>query len=136
MALTSKILAPFIAASIAAGEGEYDELVQSCVQDLAEDLQLNDLEDTVKAELDKELALSDDDFDDYLEEAANAVNDKEAVLLICLSILACDNYISVNELSNYFAFADILDIDEEQASAIFDDFVDEVDDLVIEVEDE
>lgn len=134
MALTSKILAPFISASILAGEGEYGETEQACVAELADDLGLNDLDKTVKKELDKTRALDDDAFDEYLATSAEVVSDNEAVLLICLDVLASDGVISVNELANYFAFADILGVDEERASAIFDDFVDSVDDLVIEDE--
>lgn len=134
MALTSKILAPFISASILAGEGEYGKIEQACVAALANDLGLNDLNKTVKKELDKTRTLDDDAFDEYLATSAEVVSDNEAVLLICLDVLASDGVISVNELANYFAFADILGVDEERASAIFDDFVDSVDDLVIEDE--
>ena len=42
--------------------------------------------------------------------------------------------ISIGEITNYFTFADILGVSEERASEIFDDFVDEVDDLFIEYE--
>lgn len=135
MALTSKILAPFIGASVLAGEGEYDEIVKACVIELADNLELADLDDVVIKELDKLTKLSDDEFDEYLTQSAQTVSDKEAVLLICLDVLASDLVISIDEMANYFAFADILGVSEDRASEIFDDFVDAVDDLTIENED-
>lgn len=134
MALTSKILAPFIGASILAGEGEYDEIAKACVAELAESLELSDLDKTVAKELDKVSKLGDDEFDDYLAKSAKSVSDTEAVLLICLDVLASDLVISLDEITNYFAFADILGISEDRASEIFDEFVDAVDDLSIETE--
>lgn len=135
MALTSKIIAPFIGASILAGEGEYDEIVKACVAELAESLELSDLDKTVAKELDKVSKLDDDEFDDYLAKSAKSVSDTEAVLLICLDVLASDLVISLDEITNYFAFADILGVSEDRASEIFDEFVDAVDDLTIETED-
>lgn len=135
MALTSSILAPFIGASVLAGEGEYDEIIKACVAELAESLELFDLDKTVAKELDKLSKLGDDEFDDYLAKSAENISDTEAVLLICLDVLASDLVISLDEITNYFAFADILGVSEDRASEIFDEFVDAVDDLTIETED-
>lgn len=135
MALTSSILAPFIGASVLAGEGEYDEIVKACVAELAESLELSDLDKTVAKELDKLSKLDDDEFDDCLAKSAENISDTEAVLLICLDVLASDLVISLDEITNYFAFADILGVSEDRASEIFDEFVDAVDDLTIETED-
>ncbi|MFC0819462.1 hypothetical protein [Moraxella marmotae] len=135
MALTTKIIAPFIGASVIAGEGEYDEIVQACVADLAENLELADLDQAVAKEVQKIAKLDDDEFDEYLANAAEAVKDNEAVLLICLDVLASDSVITIDEMANYFAFADILGVSEDRASEIFDDFVDEADDLTIENDD-
>ena len=134
MALSTKVIAPFLGASVAAGEGVYDEIAQGCVIGLADELGFADLDATVASEVDKIAAMDDDAFDEYLAEAAEAVADQEAVLLICLNVLAADGVISVNELANYFAFADVLEVSEDRASEIFDDFVDAMDDLVIEDE--
>lgn len=134
MALSTKIIAPFLGASVVAGAGEYDEAAQACVVSLADELAFGDLDAAVASEIEKIQAMDDDEFDEYLAEAAEAVVDPEAVLLICLNVLAADGVISVNELANYFAFADVLGVSEETASEIFDAFVDEMDDLVIEDE--
>ena len=134
MALSTKVIAPFLGASVIAGEGVYDEIAQGCVIGLADELGFADLDAAVASEVDKIAAMDDDAFEEYLAEAAEAVADQEAVLLICLNVLAADGVISVNELANYFAFADVLEVSEDRASEIFDDFVDAMDDLVIEDE--
>lgn len=136
MALTSKLLAPFIGASIMAGEDGYDDVAKQCILELSDELQLADLQKVVVSEIEKLSTMDDDTFNDHLTKAGGFIADKEAVLLICLDVLAADGVISVDELSNYFAFADILGISENRASQIFDDFVDEMDDLIIEVEDD
>lgn len=134
MALNSKLIAPFIGASVLAGEGEYDEIVKACVAELAEALELNDLDDIVSQEVTTLAQMDDEQFNDYLSQSAEKIVDKEAVLVICLDVLASDLIISIDEMANYFAFADILGISEERASEIFDDFVEAIDDLVIEDE--
>ena len=132
MGIKSKTIAPFIAAA-ATAQGAYDEIAQECVADLAEELEINDLEKEVEAAFKKIEKLSDDDFDAYLEEAAKAVKagEKEATLL-SLQVLASDGVITADEMENYFAFAELLGIDDEKASGLFDDFVEEADDLEIE----
>lgn len=134
MALNTKLIAPFIGASVLAGEGEYDEIVKACVAELAEALELNDLDNIVSQEVTTLAQMDDEQFNDYLSQSAEKVVDKEAVLAICLDVLASDLVISIDEMANYFAFADILGISEERASEIFDDFVEAMDDLVIEDE--
>lgn len=134
MALNTKLIAPFIGASVLAGEGEYDEIIKACVTELAEALELNDLDDIVSQEVTTLAQMDDEQFNDYLSQSAEKIVDKEAVLAICLDVLASDLIISIDEMANYFAFADILGISEERASEIFDDFVEAIDDLVIEDE--
>lgn len=135
MALTTKIIAPFIGASVMAGEGVYDEIVKACVAQLAESLELSDLDQAVAKEVQKIAKLDDDEFDDYLATSAEAVSDNEAVLLICLDVLASDLVISIDEMANFFAFADVLSVSEDRAGEIFDEFVDATDDLTIESDD-
>lgn len=134
MSLNSKTISPFIAACILAGEGEYEEIEKDCVADLASDLELKDLDENVSAEFKKVEKMDEDAFDEYLETAAKAVKkgEKEGVLLICMNVLASDGVITQDEIENYFSFAEILGVEEERASEIFDEFVDEMDDLEIE----
>ena len=48
MEIKTKTIAPFIAAA-ATAQGAYDEIAQECVADLAEELELNDLQKEVEA---------------------------------------------------------------------------------------
>lgn len=130
MSLNSKMISPFIAACVLAGEGEYGEIEKDCVADLAADLELKDLDEKVSVEFKKVEKMDEDALDEYLETAAKAV--KEGVLLICMNVLASDGVITQDEIENYFSFAEILGVEEERASEIFDEFVDEMDDLEIE----
>ena len=47
-------------------------------------------------------------------------------------MLACDGVITADEMENYFAFADVLNVEEERASEIFDAYVENAEDLEIE----
>ena len=78
--------------------------------------------------------MEDDDFDSYLEEAAKKikVSEREAVLLVTLDVLASDGVITADEMENYFAFAEVLGVEEEKASEIFDAYVEDAEDLEIE----
>jgi len=112
----------------------YEEVEKETVEGLAEELELKDLGKEVEAAFKKIEKLEEDDFDTYLEEAAKKVKatEKEAVLLVTLDMLACDGVITADEMENYFAFADVLNVEEERASEIFDAYVEDAEDLEIE----
>lgn len=133
MAITSKAIAPFIAAAISV-EGAYEEVEKETVEGLAEELELKDLGKEVDAAFKKIEKLEDDDFDSYLEEAAKKIkaSEREAVLLVTLDVLASDGVITADEMENYFAFAEVLGVEEEKASEIFDEYVEDAEDLEIE----
>ena len=133
MGITSKAIAPFIAAAISV-EGAYEEVEKETVEGLAEELGLKDLDKEVEVAFKKIEKLEDDDFDSYLEEAAKKikVSEREAVLLVTLDMLASDGVITADEIENYFAFADVLNVEEERASEIFDAYVENAEDLEIE----
>ena len=133
MAITSKAIAPFIAAAISV-EGAYEEVEKEAVEGLAEELELKDLGKEVESAFKKIEKLEDDDFDSYLEEAAKKIKASggEAVLLVTLDVLASDGVITADEMENYFAFAEVLGVEEEKASEIFDAYVEDAEDLEIE----
>nr|WP_314804338.1 hypothetical protein [uncultured Capnocytophaga sp.] len=133
MGITSKAIAPFIAAAISV-EGAYEEVEKETVGGLAEELGLKDLDKEVEAAFKKIEKLEDDDFDSYLEEAAKKIkaSEREAVLLVTLDVLASDGVITADEMENYFAFAEVLGVEEEKASEIFDEYVEDAEDLEIE----
>ena len=101
MGITSKTIAPFVAAAFSV-EGEYSEFEKEVVAGLAEDLELKDLEKEVAAAFKKIESLEDEDFDNYLAEAAKGVkaSEKEAVLLVTLDVLAADGVITSDEIEN------------------------------------
>ena len=133
MAITSKAIAPFIAAAISV-EGAYEEVEKETGEGLAEELELKDLGKEVESAFKKIEKLEDDDFDSYLEEAAKKIkaSEREAVLLVTLDVLASDGVITADEMENYFAFAEVLGVEEEKASEIFDAYVEDAEDLEIE----
>ena len=133
MAITSKAIAPFIAAAISV-EGAYEEVEKETVEGLAEELELKDLGKEVESAFKKIEKLEDDDFDSYLEEAAKKIkaSEREAVLLVTLDVLASDGVITADQMENYFAFAEVLGVEEEKASEIFDAYVEDAEDLEIE----
>lgn len=133
MGITSKAIAPFIAAAISV-EGAYEEVEKETVEGLAEELGLKDLDKEVEAAFKKIEKLEDDDFDSYLEEAAKKIkaSEREAVLLVTLDVLASDGVITADEMEIYFAFAEVLGVEEEKASEIFDEYVEDAEDLEIE----
>jgi hypothetical protein len=133
MGITSKAIAPFIAAAISV-EGAYEEVEKETVEGLAEELGLKDLDKEVEVAFKKIEKLEDDDFDSYLEEAAKKIkaSEREAVLLVTLDVLASDGVITADEMENYFAFAEVLGVEEEKASEIFDEYVEDAEDLEIE----
>ena len=133
MGITSKAIAPFIAAAISV-EGAYEEVEKETVEGLAEELGLKDLDKEVEAAFKKIEKLEDDDFDSYLEEAAKKIkaSEREAGLLVTLDVLASDGVITADEMENYFAFAEVLGVEEEKASEIFDEYVEDAEDLEIE----
>ena len=54
------------------------------------------------------------------------------MMSLCLQLMCADAFLSTDEVENFFAFADVLDIDEDAAQALLDEFVDEEEDLIIE----
>lgn len=133
MKTESKVLASFIAAAIWA-DGEYNEFEKEFIAELGDSLGIKDFEKVLESEIAAVESMSEDDLADYLEKNAKGVNakEKEGVLAICLQALCADAFLSQDEIENFFAFADILGVDEDAAQEILDEFIDEEEDLIIE----
>jgi len=133
MKTKSNVLASFLAAAVLA-DGDYDEFKQDLVKEYVEDLELKNLEKEVEKAIDDMQKMSDDEYAETLEkEAAKvAANEKEGVLTLCLQILCSDALLTKVEMENFFDFADLLDIDEDRAGEILDEFVEDEDELIIE----
>lgn len=133
MKTESKVLATFLAAAVWA-DGEYNEFEQELVGEIGEELGIKSLKADLEAAIALVENLSEDDLDVALKDAAKKVNasEKEGILVLCLQMLCADAFLSTNEIENFFAFADILGVDEDAAENILDEYVNEEEDLIIE----
>lgn len=133
MKTSSKTLSSFLAAAVWA-DGEYDEFEKEFVAQVGEILDVKtlgaDLENAIKATE----KMTEDELSSCLEEAAKQVDpeEKEGVLTLCLQMMCADAFLASDEVENFFAFAEILGVDESTANSILDEFVDEEEDLIIE----
>ena len=133
MKTESKVLATFLAAAVWA-DGEYNEFEQELVGEIGEELGIKSLQADLEAAIALVENLSEDDLDVALKDAAKKVNasEKEGILVLCLQMLCADAFLSTDEIENFFAFADILGVDEDAAENILDEYVNEEEDLIIE----
>jgi hypothetical protein len=128
-----KILSSFLAAAVWA-DGEYDEFEKEFVADLAEGLEVSTLTATLEAAIKETEKMTEEELAAYLEAAAKKVDagEKEGILTLCLQLMCADSFLAQDEVDNFFAFADILGVNEEAATAILDEYVNEEEDLIIE----
>lgn len=128
-----KILSTFLAASIWA-VGKYDEFEKEFVNDLSEELELATLPEVLDKEIKATEKMSEEALSDHLEEAAKKVakGEEEGVLTLCLQMMCADAFLAQDEVDNYFAFAEILGVEEETAGTLLIEFVNEEEELIIE----
>lgn len=133
MKTNSKALASFLAAAVWA-DGEYCEFEQSLVADMGDLLDAKTLTQDLEAAIAATENMSGEELTAHLEEAAKKVDttEKEGILTLCLQMLCSDAFLSSDEVENYFTFAELLGVDEDDAQAILDVFIDEEEDLIIE----
>ena len=133
MKTNSKALASFLAAAVWA-DGEYCEFEQSLVTDMRDLLDAKTLTQDLEAAIAATENMSGDELTAQLEEAAKQVDatEKEGILTLCLQMLCSDAFLSSDEVENFFTFAELLGVDEDDAQAILDVFIDEEEDLIIE----
>ena len=133
MKTNSKALASFLAAAVWA-DGEYCEFEQSLVADMGDLLDAKTLTKDLEEAIAATENMSGEELTATLEEAAKQVDttEKEGILTLCLQMLCSDAFLSSDEVENFFTFAELLGVDEEDAQAILDVFIDEEEDLIIE----
>ena len=133
MKTNSKALASFLAAAVWA-DGEYCEFEQSLVADMGDLLDAKTLTKDLEEAIDATENMSGEELTAHLEEAAKKVDttEKEGILTLCLQMLCSDAFLSSDEVENFFTFAELLGVDEDDAQAILDVFIDEEEDLIIE----
>ena len=133
MKTNSKALASFLAAAVWA-DGEYCEFEQSLVADMGDLLDARTLTKDLEEAIAATENMSGEELTAHLEEAAKKVDatEKEGILTLCLQMLCSDAFLSSDEVENIFTFAELLGVDEDDAQAILDVFIDEEEDLIIE----
>ena len=133
MKTNSKALASFLAAAVWA-DGEYCEFEQSLVADMGDLLDAKTLTKDLEEAIAATENMSGEELTAHLEEAAKLVDttEKEGILTLCLQMLCSDAFLSSDEVENFFTFAELLGVDEDDAQAILDVFIDEEEDLIIE----
>ena len=133
MKTNSKALASFLAAAVWA-DGEYCEFEQSLVADMGDLLDAKNLTKDLEEAIAATENMSGEELTAHLEEAAKKVDttEKEGILTLCLQMLCSDAFLSSDEVENFFTFAELLGVDEDDAQAILDVFIDEEEDLIIE----
>ena len=133
MKTNSKALASFLAAAVWA-DGEYCEFEQSLVADMGDLLDAKTLTKDLEEAIAATENMSGEELTAHLEEAAKKVDatEKEGILTLCLQMLCSDAFLSSDEVENYFTFAELIGVNEDDAQAILDVFIDEEEDLIIE----
>ena len=133
MKTNSKALASFLAAAVWA-DGEYCEFEQSLVADMGDLLDAKTLTKDLEEAIAATENMSGEELTATLEEAAKQVDttEKEGILTLCLQMLCSDAFLSSDEVENFFTFAELLGVNEDDAQAILDVFIDEEEDLIIE----
>ena len=133
MKTNSKALASFLAAAVWA-DGEYCEFEQSLVADMGDLLDAKTLTKDLEEAIAATENMSGEELTAHLEEAAKKVDttEKEGILTLCLQMLCSDAFLASDEVENFFTFAELLGVDEDDAQAILDVFIDEEEDLIIE----
>ncbi|WOC52284.1 hypothetical protein BPO_1637 [Bergeyella porcorum] len=133
MDIKTDVLSKFIAAAIWA-DGDYSEVEKDFLKEIATDLKLEDLEEKTSTEIEKIESINEEELASYIETAAKEVKEdqRELILYICLQFLCIDDVLSADEIFNYYEFAELLNINEEKANDILDEFVEENEELVIE----
>lgn len=136
MKTNSKLLSSFLAAAVLA-DGRYEDAEKHFISLVAKELDVADLAGEVDAAIAEMQSLSDEAVATRLEQVSAEVapDEREGILVLCLELLCTDGILSITEVEKYFVFADLLEVDEERAQELLDDFVDdEEEDIVIETE--
>lgn len=128
-----KIFASFLAAAVWA-DGEFDENEKDFLVELEEEMELKDLVADVDALVKEYENLGGEQLTDVLTEAAAKVDkdEREGVLSLTLQLMCADAYLGQDEIDNYFAFAEILEVDEDTAEGLMDELLEDEEDLIVE----
>lgn len=129
-----KNLAAFLATAIWA-DGEYDEAEKVALSEIAEALEVNEVElvaetEAAQAELDK---MDEEEVFQYLINNGAEVDEDEAaqVYMAAMQIVTVDGVLGVEEVDNLLAIASALGLDDSYAMLLLIDLVKEEPELEI-----
>lgn len=119
MNTSTKIIANFIATAVWA-DGEFSELEQKCVRDIAYVCELESLMEDMESVFPEILDLTSDALFARLSSLMPYIDveDKGIILALCLQLMGCDDYLADGEISNFYVLANILGVNKESATAL------------------
>lgn len=108
-------------------DGEYSELEQACVADIAEALGINagELSDKVKAAVDELNALDGDAVTAFMNDHAAKVSEEDSGVIFeaMMEIALCDGILTCEEIGNLMETAQALKIERDNAIMLLCDMV-------------
>ncbi len=133
MKTEQKVLAKFLAAAIWA-DGKIDAAETEVIHEIEKNSGAKNLENDVKTELESINKLTENELNVLLKDSAKKVETKEkdGILDLCMEVMCADSILSIEEVDNFYEFADLLGITESRAKEIMNDFVNEEPGLEIE----
>ena len=130
-----KTIASFIAAAIWV-DNEYDETEKTVVSEIADALEFDETElfSAVDAAIEEIRGLDEDGVNDYLQKAAEAVDDEEIGIVFeaVMQLILADSVITEDEISTLLAMASALGLSDEMAIMLLLDMVKEEPELEVD----
>lgn len=130
-----KTIASFIAAAIWV-DNEYDETEKTVVSEIADALEFDETElfAAVDAATEEIRGLDEDGVNDYLQKAADAVDDEEIGIVFeaVMQLILADSVITEDEISTLLAMASALGLSDEMAIMLLLDMVKEEPELEVD----
>jgi len=112
----TKITAQFLA-TIAWADEEYSTVEKNTIKSIAESMGIPNLPQEMDYYIGQFNHLSGTEVTSCLSEIASQVdaNDKEDLLVACVQLMGCDDYLADEEISNFFVIARMLGVSEDRA---------------------
>ena len=130
-----KTIASFIAAAIWV-DNEYDETEKPVVSEIADALEFDETEllAAVDDAIEEIKGLDEDGVNDYLQKAADAVDDEEIGIVFeaVMQLILADSVITEDEISTLLAMASALGLSDEMAIMLLLDMVKEEPELEVD----
>lgn len=131
MKTETKNVAYFLSAAIWA-DGDFSEAEHQCLSNIAKDYEMPALEADVESVLSEISTLSGSALTERLAALVPQVDseEKDGIIALCLQLMGCDNYLAEEEISNFYAIANILGIGEDRAQLLLSELTSDDEALV------